>query len=83
MEKITFSKDQLAQLVRKFQLYFQEELEHDIGQFEAEFLLDFIGEEIGVHYYNQGLLDAQAVLEAKVDTIQDAISELERVPSGS
>jgi uncharacterized protein (DUF2164 family) len=43
-------------------------------------LLDFIGQEIGCFYYNQGLLDAQAVLSQRIDDIQDAIVQLEKLP---
>jgi uncharacterized protein (DUF2164 family) len=40
--------------------------------------LDFFVDEIGAEFYNRGLLDAQAVLAARIDDVQDAISQLER-----
>lgn len=78
MSAIDFSKEEKATLVHKLQLYFTEELAQDIGQFDAEFLLDFISRELGSYYYNQGLYDAQTALSAKLDDIQDAIFQLER-----
>jgi uncharacterized protein (DUF2164 family) len=78
MAKIEFKRDEKAVLVRKIQLYFTEELNFNIGQFDAEFLLDFFTEEIGPYYYNRGLFDAQAVLETRVETIAEAIYELEK-----
>ena len=78
MTKITFSKDEKALIVRKIQLYFSEELKQQIGQFDAEFLLDFVGQEIGSYFYNRGLYDAQAALNAKLDDVQDAIFQLEQ-----
>ena len=78
MATIEFSKDEKAILVRKLQLYFSEELKQQIGQFDAEFLLDFISQELGAYYYNHGLYDAQATLSAKLDDIQDAIYQLEQ-----
>ena len=78
MATIEFSKDEKAILVRKLQLYFSEELKQQIGQFDAEFLLDFISQELGAYYYNHGLYDAQAALSAKLDDIQDAIYQLEQ-----
>ncbi len=60
MTNITFRKDEKALIVRKIQLYFSEELKQQIGQFDAEFLLDFVGQEIGSYFYNRGLYDAQA-----------------------
>ena len=49
-----------------------------IGQFDAEFLLDFFSQELGAYYYNHGLYDAQAALAAKLEDVQDAIYQLEQ-----
>lgn len=78
MSDITFDKDEKALLVRKLQLYFTEELGQKIGQFDAEFLLDFISRELGAYYYNRGLPDAQAALLLKLDDVQDAIYQLQQ-----
>ena len=78
MSDITFDKDEKALLVRKLQLYFTEELGQKIGQFDAEFLLDFISRELGAYYYNRGLHDAQAALLLKLDDVQDAIYQLQQ-----
>ncbi|MBC6905169.1 DUF2164 domain-containing protein [Saccharophagus sp. K07] len=78
MSAIKFNKDEKAIIVRKIQLYFTEELRQDIGQFDAEFLLDFFSEEIGSFYYNRGLYDAQAILSKKMDDISEAIYQLEK-----
>ncbi|TQV76497.1 DUF2164 domain-containing protein [Aliikangiella marina] len=78
MTEIKFSKEQKARLVRRIQLYFQEELDQELGQFPAEFLLDFFTEEIGPSFYNQGLYDAQAVFESKMEGIAEAIYEIEK-----
>ena len=79
MSEIKFSKDEVNILAKKIQLYLSEELDKEITQFEAQFLLDFISEEIGPYYYNRGLYDAQAILESKMDNITDAIYEIERI----
>ena len=78
MSDITFSKDEKALIVRKVQGYFSEELKQQIGQFDAEFLLDFMSKELGAYYYNRGLYDAQAALNAKLEDVQDAIYQLEQ-----
>ncbi len=78
MSKIEFSKQEKAIIIDKIQLYFKEELDQDIGQFDAEFLLDFFSEEVGAYYYNRGIYDAQAILEKKMDTIAEAIYEIEK-----
>ncbi|UHQ23431.1 DUF2164 domain-containing protein [Lysobacter sp. 5GHs7-4] len=78
MSTIAFSKDETALLVRKIQLYFSQELSQQIGQFDAEFLLDFFSKEVGAYYYNRGLYDAQSALNAKLEDVQDAIYQLEQ-----
>jgi uncharacterized protein (DUF2164 family) len=76
--EIEFTRDERSIIARKIQLYFQQELEQEIGQFDAEFLLDFFAEEIGSFFYNRGLYDAQAVLEARLENISDALYEIEK-----
>jgi len=74
---IEFDKNEKALLVDKLKGYFRDELDQDIGQFDAEFLLDFFSEKIGIYYYNRGLNDAQEIFRDRVDNITDAIYELE------
>jgi len=79
MSKIQFSKQQTESVVAKIQAYFEKELDQDIGQFEAEFLLDFFSDKIGAYYYNQGLADAQSVIQERVESISDALYEIEKI----
>lgn len=78
MADIKFTEDEKALIVRKIQLYFTEELKHEIGRFDAEFLLDFFAGEVGSYFYNRGLHDAQAILSSKLDDLTEAIYQLER-----
>ena len=73
MPKIEFSKEEREAAVRRIQLYFSEELDRKIGQFDASFLLDFFAGEIGPYFYNRGLYDARAVIES----IDEALYEKE------
>jgi Uncharacterized conserved protein len=41
MSDIKFSRDELDRIVHKIKKYFNDELDQDIGAFEAEFLIDF------------------------------------------
>ena len=77
MSSISFSLTQQSFLKEKLQQYFSDELDQELGEFDAEFLLDFISNNIGSYYYNQGLRDAQAVLLGKLDHITEAIEEIE------
>ena len=78
MEKLEFSAEEKNQIVRKVKMYFEEELDQKIGNFDAEFLIDFFAEEVGAYFYNRGLYDAQALFSQKLDEIGDSIYELER-----
>jgi uncharacterized protein (DUF2164 family) len=78
MAKIEFSKAEREALVGKIRLYFKEELDQDIGQFDAEFLLDFVTDEMGPLFYNRGLYDAQTILESRMESITEAIYEIEK-----
>jgi len=78
MAEIKFSKEEKEILIDKIQTYFQDELDQDLGQFDANFLLDFFSKEVGSFFYNQGLRDAQSVLEERLETINDAIYEIEK-----
>ena len=44
MSTIKFSSTETEQLVTKIQGYFAKELDQDLGQFDAEFLLDFFSD---------------------------------------
>jgi uncharacterized protein (DUF2164 family) len=72
---ITFSPEEKEVIVRKIKLYFSEELQQQIGSFDAEFLLDFFAKEIGAYFYHRGLYDAQAMLSKKLN---DMLYQLER-----
>ncbi|OUR80917.1 hypothetical protein A9Q75_09645 [Colwellia psychrerythraea] len=82
MSTIKFSSTETEQLVTKIQGYFAKELDQDLGQFDAEFLLDFFSKEVGAHFYNRGLFDAQTVIAAKLEDVsemvQEGISEIEK-----
>ncbi|RYE11058.1 MAG: DUF2164 domain-containing protein [Hyphomicrobiales bacterium] len=78
MKKIKFEKQQRADIVGKIQRYFVQELDGQIGAIPAELLLDFFAENIGPHYYNQGLADAQVVFTRSLDNVNDEIYGLEQ-----
>ena len=78
MSDIEFSKEEKQQLIAKMREYFADELNQELGQFDAEFLLDFLSKELGPVFYNRGLYDAQAVMQSRVDSVIEAIYEIEK-----
>ena len=79
MSDISFTQEEKQILVGKIQSYFHAELSEEIGQFDAEFLLDFFNKEIGAYHYNRGLQDARTLLEENAQNIQQAFYEMEKV----
>lgn len=78
MSTIDFSNKEKDAMVEKLQVYFEKELDQDLGQFDAEFLLDFVSKELGAYFYNRGLHDARAVLENKLSTIDEDLYAIEK-----
>ncbi len=78
MADIEFTRAEKEILARRIQLYFDQELGQELGQFDAEFLLDFFAEEIGPYFYNRGLYDARQVIDEQVETISDALYSIEK-----
>lgn len=77
MNTINFNKDEKEHLVAKLKVYFETQLNQEIGQFDAEFLIDFISENLGTYYYNRGLQDAQIITRSKLDAVEAEIESLE------
>ena len=78
LNEIKFSKDQTDRIVYKIKKHFNEALEQEIGSFDAEFLIEFFAKEIGAHYYNQGIIDAQSLFSEKAEEITYLLQDLEK-----
>jgi uncharacterized protein (DUF2164 family) len=78
MSEIEFTNQEKESMVEKLQSYFEKELDQEIGQFDAEFLLDFFSKDIGAYYYNRGLHDARVIFESRVELIDDDIYAIEK-----
>ena len=78
MPKIELPKEAAEAAAKALSKYLKAELDVEIGGFDAVFLVDFITERLGPHYYNQGLYDAQAVLLKKADELGEAVLALEK-----
>ena len=78
MAIIEFSGDEKKIIVGRIQTYFREELNQELGGFDAEFLLDFFAEEMGAYFYNRALYDAQAILQRRLEDFGEAVFELEK-----
>lgn len=75
---VTLSPQQLQQLAPALQSYLSSQLQLEIGSFDAQFLLEFVAQQIGRDIYNQALADAQLALSQRMESLQAAIWELEK-----
>jgi len=78
MSKIEFTSQQKQAMSSELQRYLEDELDVEIGQFDADFLLDFVTKKFGPAFYNQGLSDAEAVMQRKMVDIADELYEIEQ-----
>ncbi|WP_432719376.1 DUF2164 domain-containing protein [Jeongeupia wiesaeckerbachi] len=77
---VRFTPAERTELAARLRGWCDREIGLELGGFDAEFLLDFVVGEIGVQCYNRGLLDAQAAITKRLDTLTEAIGELEKMP---
>ncbi len=75
---IRLSKSTKEEVIAKIKTYFREELDQEIGGFDAEFLLDFFAKEIGGYFYNQALSDVHASLSKQMESMEDTLYALEK-----
>lgn len=78
MSDIEFTLDEKKILVHRIQDYFHNELSEEIGQFDAEFLLEFFSKEIGGYHYNKGLKDARTLIEENAQNLSQIFYEMEK-----
>ncbi len=78
MPEIKFTKEEKERLIPKIKMYLNDELDIEVGNFDAEFLLDFFSEEIGSYFYNQGIQDSLAMLDARMEDVKESIYVLEK-----
>ncbi len=78
MSKIELPKPVREALADRLSGYLKQELDLEVEGFDADFLVGFITETFGPHYYNQGLRDAQAIYRDRLEQIAEAVYEFEQ-----
>ena len=68
--KPSLDPERKIDLIEKIKEYFSEELDVDIGDLKAEFILDFFQENCGKEFYNKGINDARSFLSKKMEDIE-------------
>ncbi|GEA21412.1 DUF2164 domain-containing protein [Vibrio harveyi] len=75
---IKLERAQKETLAAAIQDYMQDELSLEIGQFDSEFLIDFITEKLAPIYYNKGIEDAKTLIERRMLEMSDELYEIEQ-----
>ncbi|MGR5132606.1 DUF2164 domain-containing protein [Vibrio alfacsensis] len=75
---VKLERAQKEALANAIQDYMQDELSIDIGQFDSEFLIDFITDKLAPLYYNKGIEDAKALIERRMFEMADELYEIEK-----
>ncbi|KZM47429.1 DUF2164 domain-containing protein [Labrenzia sp. OB1] len=78
MTELKLEKDARTRLASQIQRFLDEELDVEIGNMDADRLIDFLSTSLGARFYNLGLKDAQALFARKADDINDEIYDLEQ-----
>ena len=63
---IELEKDSRKRAVKSIQSYFEQKRDEQLGNLEAEFLLDHFLEQIAPAIYNKAVGDAQALMQDKL-----------------
>ncbi|MDZ7926043.1 MAG: DUF2164 domain-containing protein [Agrobacterium sp.] len=71
-------KQERAVLAARVREYLARETETEIGSLQAEIFVDFLAEEVGYVFYNQGLKDAHAAILRRLEDAAGDIDVLEK-----
>ena len=63
---IELAKETRQQALESLQQYFEQNMDEPLGNLKGGALLDFIIQEIGPSFYNQGVADAQERMQARL-----------------
>jgi len=66
---IELTKEELADVLPSLKRYAREELEIELGDLPAKFLLEYFMKEIAPFAYNRGVRDAEAYFRARVEDL--------------
>ena len=78
MARIEFDRTTRDALARRLVQQLRDELDLEVAPMDAQRLLDLLAATLGPAFYNQGLRDAQAAVQARVDDMAEAIAGLEQ-----
>ena len=78
MAGVEFDKATREALARQLVRQLKDGFDAEIAPMDGQRLLDWLSDNLGPAWYNLGLRDAQAAMQARVNDIAEAIASLER-----
>ena len=72
---IELDKQETKEVVLSLQHYFRRELDQEISEMRAKFLLDYMLEEIAPFAYNKGVKDAETYFRGKLEDLSGTCFE--------
>ena len=72
---IELTKEEVADVIPSLRRYFREELELEISEMRAKFLLNYFLKEIAPFAYNQGVKDAESYFRGRVEDLSGTCFE--------
>ena len=67
--KITLSEEKRKEMIVTIQNYFEQERDEVLGDLAASIILDFIINQLGPDFYNQGIYDSYRYMNDRVEDI--------------
>ncbi|MCC6077572.1 DUF2164 domain-containing protein [Pseudomonas sp. GCM10022188] len=75
---LTLDSAQEQAALQVLQRFLAERFELELGSFEVQEVLDLFAREIAPHYYNKAILDVQAHLKDRFESIESDLWALEK-----
>jgi uncharacterized protein (DUF2164 family) len=75
--RIEISGERRDQIVRSVRQFFEQELDQDLSDFQAERVVEFFVKELGAPVYNQAIRDAHGFLQEKLGDLEGEFYEPE------
>ncbi|HXI84747.1 MAG TPA: DUF2164 domain-containing protein [Verrucomicrobiae bacterium] len=72
---IELTKEEVADVIPSLRRYFKEELELEISEMRAKFLLSYFLKEIAPFAYNKGVKDAETYFRGRVEDLSGTCFE--------
>ncbi len=66
---IELTKQEIADILPSLQRFFSEELEQDLNEMRAKFVLNYFMQEIAPFAYNKGVSDSETYLRGRVEDL--------------